>query len=67
MFPNIDECPAIPYQYLTENHFLYDLVYNPEETLFMRKGLERGASVHNGERMLHLQANKAWEIWNTRI
>ena len=64
MFPNTDECPAIPYQYLTEKHYLYDLVYNPEETLFMRKGIERGASVYNGERMLHLQADKAWEIWN---
>ena len=64
MFPNIDEYPAIPYQYLTEKHFLYDLIYNPEETLFMCKGREMGASVHNGERMLHLQADKAWEIWN---
>ena len=63
MFPNIGECPAIPYQYLTGKHFLYDLVYNPEETLFMRKGREMGASVQNGERMLHLQADKAWEIW----
>ena len=63
MFPNIGECPAIPYQFLTEKHFLYDLVYNPEETLFMRKGLEEGAFVKNGERMLHLQADKAWEIW----
>ena len=63
MFPNIDECPAIPYQYLTEKHFLYDLVYNPEETLFMRKSREMGASVRNGKRMLHLQADKAWEIW----
>ena len=64
MFPDIDECPAIPYQYLTEKHYLYDLVYNPEETLFMRKGREMGASVKNGECMLHLQADKAWEIWN---
>ena len=63
MFPNIDGCPEIPYQFLTEKHFLYDLVYNPEETLFMRKGLEMGSDVHNGGRMLHLQADKAWEIW----
>ena len=63
MFPNIGECPAIPYQFLTEKNYLYDLVYNPEETLFMRKGLENGASVKNGERMLHLQADRAWEIW----
>jgi len=64
MFPNTDESPAIPYQYLSGKNFLYDLVYNPEVTLFLRKGLERGASVCNGERMLHLQADKAWEIWN---
>ena len=64
MFPNIDDCPKIPYQYITENHYLYDLVYNPEETLFMRKGHEMGASVHNGERMLHLQADMAWKIWS---
>jgi len=63
MYPNVGECPAIPYQCLTEKHFLYDLVYNPEETLFMRKGREMGASVYNGERMLHLQADQAWEIW----
>ena len=64
MFPNTGECPAIPYQYLSEKHFLYDLVYNPEETLFLQKGIEKGASVKNGERMLHLQADKAWVIWN---
>lgn len=67
MFPNIGEFPAIPYQNLTEKHYLFDLVYNPEETLFMRKGLEKGACVHNGERMLHLQADKAWEIWNLSL
>ncbi len=62
--PNTDTCPAIPYQYLTSEHFLYDLVYNPAETLFMNKGKEMGAAVHNGEHMLYLQADKAWEIWN---
>ena len=65
MFPNIGECPAIPFQFLTKKHYLYDLVYNPEETLFMHKGLEKGAFVKNGEHMLHLQADKAWEIWST--
>ena len=63
MFPNIGECPAIPYPYLTEKHYLFDLIYNPEETLFMRKSREMGAQVHNGERMLHLQADEAWSIW----
>ena len=64
MFPDTGKCPAIPYSYLTEKHFLYDLVFNPEETLFMRKGIEKGASAINGERMLHLQADRAWEIWS---
>ena len=65
-FPNDHECPDIPYQFLKNNHFLYDLVYNPAETLFLRRGLEQGANVHNGLKMLHLQAEKAWEIWNTK-
>ena len=64
MFPNINECPPIPYEYLTEEHVLYDLIYNPEETLFLKKGKEKGAQVKNGLEMLHLQAEKAWDIWN---
>lgn len=64
-YPNIDECPAIPYEYLTEKHLLYDLVYNPAETLFLKKGQQHNAHVHNGLQMLILQAEKAWEIWNT--
>ena len=64
MFPKTNECPAIPYQHLTEKHYLYDLVYNPQETLFMQKGLANGASALNGARMLHLQADRAWEIWS---
>ena len=63
MYPDIARCPDIPYSYLTQKHYLYDLVYNPPETMFMNKGLENGAQVRNGERMLHLQANRAWEIW----
>ncbi len=66
MFPNTEQCPDIPYQYLTDRHLLYDLVYNPEETLFMKKGAEKGATVKNGLEMLQLQAIRAWEIWNTR-
>lgn len=65
MYPNTGSCPAIPYEYLTSNHILYDLVYNPEETLFMKNGIKRGARVMNGLKMLHLQAEKSWEIWNT--
>jgi shikimate dehydrogenase len=64
MFPNVNECPDIPYQYLTSQHLLYDLTYNPEESLFLKKGKEKGAQIKNGLEMLHLQAEKAWEIWN---
>lgn len=64
-YPKSDQCPDIPYESLTENHFLYDLVYNPLETLFLQKGKEQGAKTHNGLLMLHLQAEKAWEIWNS--
>ena len=57
MFPNIDSCPDIPYDLLTPNHLLYDLLYNPDETLFMKKGKEKGAVVKNGPEMLLLQAS----------
>jgi len=62
-FPKVNECPDIPYQYLTRNHLLYDLVYNPAETVFLKKGKDKGATVKNGEEMLHLQAEEAWKIW----
>ena len=64
MFPKTDTCPDIPYRYLTPNHILYDLIYNPDETLFMKKGKEFGAVVKNGLEMLLLQAFISWEIWN---
>ncbi len=64
MYPDVDSFPAIPYQFLTDKHYLYDLVYNPEVTTFMRKGKEHGAHVVNGLEMLIGQAEKAWEIWN---
>ena len=63
-FPNIDECPRIPYHALTGQHYLYDLVYNPTETLFLRKGREAGAHIKNGFEMLCLQAEAAWDIWH---
>lgn len=65
-FPKDDTCPNLPYQHLSKEHFLYDLVYNPAETLFMKKGAEQGAKTHNGLKMLHLQAEKNWEIWNEK-
>lgn len=62
-YPQVDAAPAIPYEQLTDRHLLYDLVYNPAETLFMKRGNERGAATFNGLRMLELQAEKAWDIW----
>lgn len=64
-FPDIESCPDIPYNHLTPEHILYDLVYNPEETMFLRKGKEKGATTKNGLEMLELQALAAWEIWNS--
>lgn len=63
-FPQVDTCVDIPYQNITNKHLLYDLVYNPQETLFLRYGKERGAQVMNGYAMLRGQAEAAWEIWN---
>jgi shikimate dehydrogenase len=64
MFPNNDEAPSLPYQHLTEGHFLYDLIYNPEVSLFLQYGEEIGAQTMNGYEMLVIQAEKSWEIWN---
>lgn len=63
MFPKVDNCPDIPYEMLTPHHLLFDLVYNPDETLFMKKGKAYGAVTKNGLEMLHLQAVAAWKIW----
>lgn len=63
--PNIHECPPIPYEGITENHLLYDLIYNPEQTLFLKKGYDLGAATKNGYEMLVLQAEKSWEIWKS--
>ncbi len=62
--PNVENHPDIPYEYIEEHHVLYDLIYNPEETTFMKKGKEQGAKTINGLKMLILQADKSWEIWN---
>lgn len=63
-FPNVNEKPAISYDDITPKHLLYDLVYNPAETAFLKEGKQKGAIVLNGLQMLQLQAEKAWEIWN---
>ncbi|WP_046245980.1 shikimate dehydrogenase family protein [Hymenobacter terrenus] len=65
-FPHIEEYPSLPYEALTDHHYLYDLVYNPTETKFMAKGKEAGAQVKNGFEMLCLQAEEAWKIWHAQ-
>jgi shikimate dehydrogenase len=64
MFPNVDNCPDIPYQFLSSDHYLFDLVYNPADTLFLKKGAEKGAITKNGADMLVIQAEESWKIWN---
>lgn len=64
MEPETDACPLIPYEALTPAHVCYDLIYNPAETLFLKKAAARGAATRNGLGMLHLQALLAWQIWN---
>jgi shikimate dehydrogenase len=66
MYPHSDSCPNLPYEAMDENNILYDLIYNPDETLFMYKGRQRGATVKNGLEMLLLQAFASWEFWNGR-
>jgi shikimate dehydrogenase len=65
MYPHIDSCPDIPYEFLTPDHLLYDLIYNPVETRFLAQGRSMGAVTKNGLQMLHLQADKSWKIWNS--
>ncbi len=64
MFPHIEESAPLPYRALSPSHYLYDLVYNPEKTLFLQKGEERGAAIENGYAMLIIQAEESWRIWN---
>ncbi len=64
-FPNIEVAPQIPYTFISNRHLLFDLIYNPEETKFLREGKNRGAVVKNGYEMLQLQAEESWKIWNT--
>ena len=63
--PNTWECPDIPYQYITKKHFLFDLIYNPRETEFLKRGFGKGATIANGMKMLEYQAKKSWSIWKS--
>jgi shikimate dehydrogenase len=62
-FPNVGDCPKIPYEFVNAKHLAYDLVYNPEETLFLKLVKEKGGTIKNGLEMLQLQAERSWEIW----
>lgn len=66
MYPKIDACPEIPYEYITSAHIVIDLIYNPQETVFLKKAKEQGATVLNGIEMLSRQADISWEIWNKK-
>lgn len=61
--PNIKERPALPYEFISDRHFLFDLIYNPEKSAFLTAGETKGAQISNGLRMLELQADRSWEIW----
>ncbi len=63
-YPNVTNCPNLPYQFITDQHILFDLIYNPSETSFLRKGKQQGATISNGSKMLEFQAERSWEIWN---
>ncbi len=65
MYPGIDSAPPIPYEAITTQHLLYDLIYNPEETKFLAEGKKYGAAIKNGFEMLQLQAEAAWDIWTS--
>ncbi len=64
MYPDTDVSPNIPYHFISSSHLLFDLIYNPQKTLFLKKGELQGAAILNGLEMLHLQAERSWEIWN---
>jgi len=63
-FPDVNDCPNIPYNAISNNHVLFDLIYNPEETKFLSLGKTKKATIINGLNMLKFQAEKAWSIWN---
>jgi len=67
MYPNVEAAPDIPYQYLGDRHYLYDLIYNPPQTMFLKKGEAQGATTKNGHEMLILQAEESWRIWNNPL
>jgi shikimate dehydrogenase len=63
-FPNVNECPPLPYQWITEKYYFFDLIYNPAKTMFLSLAEKHGAVIENGEKMLAIQAEESWRIWN---
>jgi shikimate dehydrogenase len=66
-WPNIDALPNLPYEGLTQQHYLFDLIYNPSETAFLKKGIDKGCQVQNGIRMLEIQADLSWDFWKQHL
>jgi shikimate dehydrogenase len=64
MFPNVNEYPKLPYDYVSTNHYFFDLIYNPSKTLFLSKAEAKGAVIENGQEMLSIQADESWKIWS---
>jgi shikimate dehydrogenase len=64
MYPAVENCPPVPYEYIGNRHYLFDLIYNPAKTLFLQKGEANGATIKNGLEMLIIQAEESWKIWN---
>jgi shikimate dehydrogenase len=65
MYPNIDDCPQLPYPWINKTQVLFDVIYNPEKTMFLQKGEAQGATIINGFEMLIIQAEESWKIWNS--
>ncbi|HEU5053086.1 MAG TPA: hypothetical protein VFT78_08230 [Hanamia sp.] len=63
-FPRVDECPPLPYEQITNQHYFFDLIYNPAKTLFLSLAENNGATIENGAKMLEIQAEESWKIWN---
>jgi shikimate dehydrogenase len=64
MYPNVDDYPKLPYEYVSEKNYFFDLIYNPAKTLFLAKAEAMGAVIKNGEQMLQVQAEESWKIWS---
>jgi shikimate dehydrogenase len=64
-FPNVNECPPLPYEFVTDRHYFFDLIYNPAKTLFLSLAEKQGAFIENGDKMLMIQAEESWRIWQS--